>query len=98
MSCHLCSIMRLSFFFKQKTADDIKRRAGDLAQMLQTQLQDGNELRAQLESWPDADLVTLGLTQDEINAIKGFFVADLPTMYNALVASVWIKQLLGTGV
>jgi hypothetical protein len=83
---------------KQFTAADIKARAGDLAQMLQTHLQDGNELRAQLESWPDADLVTLGLTQEEINAIKGFFVGDLPTMYNALVGSVWIKQLLGTGV
>lgn len=83
---------------KQFTADDIKRRAGDLALGLQTHLQDGNELRAQLESWPDADLVTLGLTTEEVNAIKGFYVGDLPPMYNALIASVWIKQLLGTGV
>jgi len=83
---------------KQFTADDVKTRAGDLASMLQTHMQDGNEFRVQLESWPDADLVELGLTQDEVNAIKGFFVGDLPPMYSQMAASTWLKQLLGTGV
>jgi hypothetical protein len=82
---------------KQFTAADVKQQAGHLASLLQTYLQDGNEFRAQLESWPDPDLIELGLAQEEINAIKGFFVGDLPTMYNALIASTWIKQLLGTG-
>jgi hypothetical protein len=83
---------------KQFTADDIQRTAGNLAAALRDTLQKGNEFRIQLESWPDADLVTLGLTQEEVNAIKGFYVGDLPGLYTAFAASVWVKQLLGTGV
>jgi hypothetical protein len=83
---------------KQFTPDDIQRNAGDLATMLRDALARSNEFRVQLESWPDGDLVALGLTQDEINAIKGFFVGDLPALYNGFAASVWVKQLLGTGV
>jgi hypothetical protein len=82
---------------KQFTADDLQRRAGDLAATLGGVLQQANNLRVQLETWPDADLITLGLTQEEINAIKGFYVGDLPGLYNAFAASVWVKQLLGTG-
>lgn len=83
---------------KQVTADQIQQTAGDLASLLRDAVQRGNNLRVQLESWPDADLITLGLTQEEINAIKGFFVGDLPAISNLLAASTWIKQLLGTGV
>jgi hypothetical protein len=80
------------------TIDDIQRTAGDTAAMLRTYLINANNFRIQLESWPDADLIALGLTQEEINAIKGFFVGDVPGMYNAFAASTWVKQLLGTGV
>jgi hypothetical protein len=83
---------------KQFTADDLSRTAGELASQLRDLLQDGNDFRIQLESFPDADLITLGLTQEQINAIKGFFVGDLPTLYNAFAASTWVKQLLGLGV
>lgn len=83
---------------KQFTAADIKSTAGNLAAMLTGIAQDGLDFNVQLQTWPDADLVTLGLSQDEINAIKGFFVGDLPTIASALQASTWVKQLLGTGV
>jgi len=83
---------------KQFTSADIKTTAGNLAAMLRDIAQDGLDFKTQLETWPDADLVTLGLTQDEINAIKGFYVGDLPAIASALQASTWIKQLLGTGV
>jgi len=83
---------------KQFTAADIKATAGNLASMLRDISQDGLDFKVQLETWPDADLIELGLVQDEINAIKGFFVGDLPAIAAALQASTWIKQLLGTGV
>jgi hypothetical protein len=85
---------------KQFTAEDIQRTAGELAALIRDCLARGNAFRIQLESWPDADLLTLegGLSQEEINAIKGFYVGDLPTLYNAFAGSTWVKQLLGTGV
>lgn len=83
---------------KQFTADDLQRDAGTLAAMLRDTTTNGMQLKAQLETWPDPDLIALGLSQEEVNAIKGFFIGDLPSIYNALVASTWIKQLLGTGL
>jgi hypothetical protein len=85
---------------KQFTSADIQRTAGDLAALIRDCLARGNAFRLQLESWPDADLIALDneLSQEEINAIKGFFVGDLPTLYNAFAGSTWVKQLLGTGV
>lgn len=83
---------------KQFTAADLKSTAGTLAALLTGAAQDGLDFKTQLETWPDADLVTLGLTQDEINAIKGFYVGDLPAVASALQASTWVKQLIGTGV
>lgn len=83
---------------KQFTKESVKETAGALASMLRDHATDGMQFKAQLETWPDADLVTLGLTQSEVDAIKGFYVGDLPAIYNALVASTWIKKLLGTGV
>ena len=83
---------------KQFTAADLKATAGNLAAMLTGIAQDGLDFKVQLETWPDADLIELGLSQDEINAIKGFYVGDLPAIAAALQASTWVKQLLGTGV
>jgi hypothetical protein len=83
---------------KTFTKDDLKQTAGNLASMIRDHVQSGLDFKTQLESWPDADLVALGLAQDEINAIKGFYVGDLPAIANLLSASSWIKQLLGTGV
>ena len=83
---------------KQFTADDIQRTAGGVATNLRLAVQQANDFRIQLESWPDPDLVTLGLDQNEINAIKGFYVGDIPAITALLQQSTWIKQLLGTGV
>jgi hypothetical protein len=83
---------------KQFTAEDLTRTAGDIAAVLTDIVQRGGDFRVQLESWPDPDLVELGLSQEQINAIKGFFVGDLPAIAGQLQASSWIKQLLGTGV
>lgn len=83
---------------KQFTADDIRRTAGNLAAMITDSIQHGNDFRLQLESWPNEDLVVLGVTQEQVDAIKGFYVGDLPNIANLLAASTWIKQLLGTGV
>jgi hypothetical protein len=80
------------------TADDVKRTAGNLASIITDGVQQGGDFRIQLESWPDADMITLGLSQEEVNALKGFFVGDLPALATLLAQSVWIKQLLGTGV
>jgi hypothetical protein len=83
---------------KPVTADSLKATAGNLATLIRDYVQDGNDFRVQLESWPDSELVVLGLTQEEVNAIKGFYVGDLPAITNAIQGSVWIKQLLGVGV
>jgi len=83
---------------KQFTAADVKQTAGNVATLIRDYLQTGTDFRIQLESMPEADLVTLGLSVEEINAIKGFYVGDLPGIVAAFTASVWVKQLLGTGV
>ena len=83
---------------KQFTADQLQLTAGNLAAMILQAVQQGGNLRVQLESWPDSDLIELGLSQEETNALKGFFVGDLPAIAAQLSASVWLKQLVGTGV
>jgi len=82
----------------QFTADGLQSTAGMVATALRDAVARGSQLRVQLESWPDSDLIELGLSQEETNAIKGFFVGDLPALAALLQSSVWIKQLLGTGV
>lgn len=83
---------------KQFTADQLQQQAGDLASLMRDTVERSRNFAIQLESWPDADLLALGLEQDEINAIKGWFIGDLPTIEAAVAGSTWIKQLLGTGV
>ena len=83
---------------KTFTAADVKQTAGDLASMLRDHTQSGLDFASQLESWTDADLTELGLPQEEINAIKGFYVGDLPAIADLLQRSTWIKQLIGLGV
>ena len=72
---------------KQFTDQDLQRTAGDVATLLRDTLARADAFRVQLESWPDADLIALGLAQDEINAIKGFYVGDLPGLSTAFKAS-----------
>jgi len=79
------------------TAADLKMTAGNLASFLRDAIQNAADLRVQLESFPDADLLAMGLTQEEINAQKGFFIGDLPAIQSAFTGSTWVKQLLGLG-
>ena len=83
---------------KQFTAADLKNSAGMVAAQLTQAAESGLGMKAQLESWPDPDLIALGLSQEEVNALKGFYVGDLPAIAAQLQASTWIKQLLGTGI
>ena len=80
------------------TAADLMQTAGTLATHLRDRTQDGLDLKTQLESWTDADLIELGLSQPQVDAIKGFFIGDLPAIASTLAASTWIKQLVGLGV
>jgi hypothetical protein len=82
---------------RQFTAEQLQQQAGDLAAQLRDAATRGMQFKAQLETWPDADLLAMGLSQEETNAIKGFFVGDLPAIYNLVTGSTWIKQLLGVG-
>lgn len=83
---------------KQFTAADLKATAGNLAALIHGVTQDGMDLGSQLATWTDSDLITLGLTQEEINAVKGFYIGDLPGIVDKIKASTWIRQLLGLGV
>jgi len=83
---------------KTFTAKDLQTTAGNLAAMLADVTQSGLDLKRQLEGWPDADLVTLGLEQAQIDAIKGFYIGDLPAISTQLNASVWLRSLVGLGV
>jgi len=83
---------------KQFTKEDLQLTAGNLASMIRDHVQSGGDFAIQLATWPDADLITLGLTQPQINAIKGFYTGDLPAIANLVNSSTWIKQLIGLGV
>jgi hypothetical protein len=83
---------------KQFTTEDLQRTAGDLASHLVNFTQDATDFASQVATWTDADLLALGLEQAEIDAIKGFYLGDLPAVHDALAASTWIRQLLGLGV
>jgi hypothetical protein len=83
---------------KQFTKADLQEMAGNIAAMITDHVQSGMDLKAQLQTWTDADLIALGLAQPQIDAIKGFYIGDLPAIATALNASTWIRQLIGLGV
>ena len=83
---------------KQFTAADLKRTAGDLAAMITDHVQSANDFGSQLSSWVDADLLALGLTQEEVNGMKGFFIGDAPQLKTVLANSSSLRVLIGTGV
>jgi hypothetical protein len=83
---------------KTFTGADVKRTAGDLAAMLSDTIQSGTDFAQQISTWEDADLIALGLTQEEAAAIRGFFVSELPAVKTALQASFFLRSLVGMGV
>lgn len=83
---------------KTFTGADVKQTAGNLASMLSDTIQSGTDFATQIASWEDADLIALGLTQEEAGAIRGFFVSELPAVKTALQASFFLRSLVGMGV
>jgi hypothetical protein len=82
---------------KQFTKDDITLMAGNLASMIVDHVQTGMDFGNQLASMTDADLVALGLTQDQVTAIKGFFPGELTPIANLIRDSFFLRSLIGLG-
>ena len=69
---------------KQFTKEDLQRTAGDIASFITDHVQSGMDLKSQLESWTVQDMLDLGLTQAQVDAIRGFYMGDLPPIQAAL--------------
>lgn len=83
---------------KQFNKDSIKAAAGSIATQMRDILHSATEFKKFLDASPDADLVTLGLTQEEVNAIKGFYIGEASGLKTSFDGFIWIKQLLGLRV
>ena len=83
---------------KPFNAADLKFAAGNIAAHLRDLFQQAEQLRGQLATMADADLVILGLTQAEVDAIKGLYVGDLPAIRTSFNSAGWLPKLLGLGV
>jgi hypothetical protein len=83
---------------KQFTAADIKQTAGNLAAFLVDTAQNGTDFGGQMSTMADADLVALGLTTDEVAAIKGFYAGELPPIVQLIKDSFFLRSLIGLGV
>lgn len=66
------------------TKNEIDTRAGDIARAFQKQFEDVATMQSYLLATPDADLVALGFTSDEVAALKTAFT-DL-----AQLGQIWI--------
>jgi hypothetical protein len=83
---------------KQFTKDDILQTAGDLASMLVDHAQSGTDFGSQISTMADADLIELGLTQEQVSAIKGFYTGELPPIVQLIKDSFFLRSLIGLGV
>lgn len=83
---------------KTFTKDDIKYAAGNIASRLRDHFQQAEQFRTQMISFADADLIALGLTQAEVDAIKGLYNGDLPPIRTSFNNASWLTRLLGIGV
>jgi hypothetical protein len=82
---------------KQFTAADILNKAGTLAAFLVDTAQDGTDFGGQISTMADADLITLGLTQEQVAAIKGFYTGELPPITQLIKDSFFLRSLIGLG-
>jgi hypothetical protein len=83
---------------KQFTKDDLKLTAGNLASMIVDHVQSATDFGGQLSSFANADLITLGLTQAEIDTMKGFYTGELPPIADLIRNSFHLRSLIGLGV
>jgi len=83
---------------KQFTKEDILRTAGDLASMLVDHAQSGTDFGTQMSTFADADLIAMGLSQEQVAAIKGFYTGELPPIVQLIKDSFFLRSLIGLGV
>jgi hypothetical protein len=83
---------------KQFTKDDILQTSGNLAAFLVDTVQNGTDFGNQINTMADPDLVALGLTQEQIDAIKGFYVSELAPIAALIRDSFFLRSLIGLGV
>ena len=83
---------------KQFTAATILETSGNLASFLVDTVQNGTDFGSQMNTMADADLVELGLSQEQIAAIKGFYVSELAPIAALIRDSFFLRSLIGLGV
>ena len=83
---------------KQFTAETVLQTSGNLAAMLVDTVQSGSDFGGQMNTMADADLVALGLSQEQIAAIKGFYVSELAPIAALIRDSFFLRSLIGLGV
>lgn len=80
------------------TVLELKYTAGTIAKDLRSALQRAATLRAYMLAQPDADLITFGLTQAEIDAIKGAYISEINGLKTTFDAFSWTPRLWGVTV
>lgn len=88
------------------TKDEIDARAGDIARAFQRNFEDTVTMQTYLEGAPNADLIALGYTDQEVATLKTAFadLTQLGTIWNGSAAlpaakdfRVFVRQLWGVG-
>lgn len=80
------------------TAADIKYAVGNISNSLRADLVRADNLKAFLATIVDADLISLGLTQAEVNIIRSAFATELSGLYTTFKTLTFIKQCWGLGL
>ena len=88
------------------TKSEIDTRAGDIARAFQKQFEDVATMQGYLLQTPDADLVALGFTSDEVTSLKSAFT-DLEQLSRIWVGAealaapkdfrTFVRRLWGVG-
>lgn len=88
------------------TKTEIDTRAGDIARAFQKSFEDVLTMQTYLEATPNADLVALGYTDQEVATLKTAFadLTQLGTIWNGSASlpepkdfRVFVRQLWGVG-
>ena len=80
------------------TAADVQYAAGQISQNLKKYYQDAVSLNDFLLRTPDADLVTLGISREDVTILKNAFADLAYQKATAFDSSTAVKQLWGLGI
>lgn len=80
------------------TAADIRAAVGSISNALRVDIARADNFKASLAGIVDADLISLGLTQAEIDIIKSTFNVELPTISTPFKSLIFIKKCWGLGL